>query len=163
MIYFAAFFYVAAMLLANLLVSEFGPTISPMLAFFLIGFDLSMRDWLQVRLKAWQMGVLIGVAGTLTYVLNPAAGLIAIASSVAFTAAALIDWATFTRLKGSWLFRSNGSNVAGAAVDSLIFPTIAFGMLMPSIIAMQFVAKVAGGSIWAFLLSRNKHSIRAFK
>jgi hypothetical protein len=126
------------------------------LAFFLIGFDLSMRDWLQVRLKAWHMGVLIGVSGTLTYALNPAAGMIAVASSVAFTSAALVDWATFTRLKGSWLFRSNGSNVVGAAVDSLIFPTIAFGMLMPSIVAMQFVAKVVGGSIWAALLSRNK-------
>ena len=36
MTYFAAFLYVAAMLLANLLVSNFGPAISPVLAFFLI-------------------------------------------------------------------------------------------------------------------------------
>ncbi len=74
MIYFAAFFYVAAMLLANLLVSKFGPAISPVLAFFLIGFDLSMRDWLHVRLSAFQMIGLIGIAGSLTYILNPAAG-----------------------------------------------------------------------------------------
>ena len=154
MTYIAAFFYVAAMLLANLLVSKFGPAISPVLAFSLIGFDLSMRDWLHIRLRAWQMAGLIVVAGALTYLLNPAAGMIAVASSVAFTAAALVDWATFTRLRGSWLFRANGSNVAGAAVDSLIFPTLAFGALMPHIVALQFVAKVAGGAIWAALLAR---------
>jgi uncharacterized PurR-regulated membrane protein YhhQ (DUF165 family) len=154
MTYIAAFFYVAAMLLANLLVSKFGPAISPVLAFSLIGFDLSMRDWLHIRLRAWQMAGLIVVAGALTYLLNPAAGMIAVASSVAFTAAALVDWATFTRLRGSWLRRANGSNVAGAAVDSLIFPTLAFGALMPHIVLLQFIAKVAGGALWAWILSR---------
>jgi uncharacterized PurR-regulated membrane protein YhhQ (DUF165 family) len=152
--YLAAFFYVAAMLSANLIVAKVGPWVSPILGFVLIGFDLSMRDWLHVRLRAWQMAALIGVAGVLTYALNPAAGMIAVASAVAFTSAALVDWATFTRLRGTWLFRANGSNVAGAAVDSLIFPTLAFGALMPHIVAMQFVAKVAGGAIWAALLAR---------
>lgn len=156
MTYFAATSYVVAMLLANLLVSEFGPAISPVLAFFLIGFDLSMRDWLHVRLRPWQMVGLIGVAGVLTYLLNPAAGMIAVASAVAFTSAALVDWATFTRLRGSWLYRANGSNVAGAAVDSLVFPTLAFGALMPHIVLLQFIAKVLGGATWAWLLSRKK-------
>jgi uncharacterized PurR-regulated membrane protein YhhQ (DUF165 family) len=50
--------------------------------------------------------------------------------------------------------RANGSNMAGAAVDSLIFPTLAFGALMPHIVLLQFVAKVAGGAIWAALLAR---------
>lgn len=154
--YIAAFLYVAAMLLANLLVSQFGPAISPVLAFFLIGFDLSMRDWLHVRMRATQMIGLICVAGLLTYALNPAAGMIAIASAVAFTSAALVDWAAFAKLRGSWLFRANGSNVAGAAVDSLIFPTLAFGALMPHIVALQFAAKVVGGSVWALILSRSQ-------
>jgi uncharacterized PurR-regulated membrane protein YhhQ (DUF165 family) len=154
MTYFAAFFYVGAMLLANMLVAKFGPMISPVLAFFLIGFDLSMRDWLHVRLRAWQMIGLIGVAGVLTYALNPAAGMIAVASSVAFTAAAVADWATFSRLTGSWMRRANGSNVVGAAVDSLLFPAIAFGLspaIVP-IIAGQFAAKTLGGAMWAYLL-----------
>jgi hypothetical protein len=43
--------------------------------------------------------------------------------------------------------------VAGAAVDSLIFPTLAFGALLPHIVALQFVAKVAGGAAWAWMLS----------
>ena len=146
--------YGSAMILANLSVAAFGPAVSPINAFFLIGLDLALRDWLHLRLKSWQMLSLILATGLLTYLLNPAAGKIAIASACAFSAAALVDWATFFKLKGSWLFRANGSNIAGAAVDSLIFPTLAFGVLMPHIVAMQFVAKVAGGGIWAYLLSK---------
>lgn len=151
---FAISAYAAAMTLANLSIAAFGPWISPLNAFVLIGLDLALRDWLHVRLKLWQMGALIAVTGVLTYVLNPAAGHIAVASACAFTAAALVDWATFARLRGSWMFRANGSNVAGAAIDSLIFPTLAFGVLLPHIVAMQFVAKVAGGAIWSWGLSR---------
>lgn len=150
----AILIYAAAMTLANLSVAAFGPAISPVNAFVLIGLDLALRDWLHVRLRAWQMLALIVAAGALTYLLNPAAGKIAVASSCAFTAAALVDWLTFARLRGSWLLRANGSNVAGAAVDSLIFPTLAFGVLMPHIVALQFVAKVAGGAVWAWLLNR---------
>lgn len=146
--------YAAAMTLANLSVAHFGPWVSPINAFFLIGLDLALRDWLHVRLKVWQMGALIAGTGLLTYALNPAAGMIAVASACAFSAAALVDWATFARLRGSWLYRANGSNVAGAAVDSLIFPTLAFGALMPHIVALQFAAKVAGGAVWAWALSR---------
>ena len=154
MLIIAIMIYAAAMTLANLSVSAFGPAISPINAFFLIGLDLALRDWLHVRLRVWQMGALIAGTGLLTYALNPAAGMIAVASACAFSAAALVDWATFAKMRGSWLFRANGSNVAGAAVDSLIFPTLAFGALMPHIVAFQFAAKVAGGALWAALLVR---------
>lgn len=149
----AILIYAAAMTLANLSIAAFGPWVSPINAFVLIGLDLALRDWLHVRLRAWQMGALIAFAGLLTYALNPAAGMIAAASACAFSASALVDWATFTRLRGSWLFRANGSNVAGAAVDSLIFPTLAFGALMPHIVALQFVAKAAGGALWTLALA----------
>lgn len=153
-LYFAIAVYAIAMTLANLSIATFGPWVSPINAFVLIGLDLALRDWLHLRLKLWQMGALIASTGALTFVLNPAAGQIAVASAIAFTAAALVDWGTFTRLRGSWMLRANGSNVAGAAVDSLIFPTLAFGALMPHIVAMQFVAKIAGGAIWTWLLNR---------
>lgn len=148
--------YGSAMIVANLSVATFGPAVSPINAFVLIGLDLALRDWLHMRLKAWQMLFLILATGVLTYLLNPAAAKIAIASACAFSAAALVDWATFFKLKGSWLFRANGSNIAGAAVDSIIFPTLAFGALMPHIVLLQFIAKVAGGSLWAYLISRSK-------
>lgn len=150
--------YAAAMTLANLSVAAFGPAISPINAFFLIGLDLSLRDWLHVRVRPLQMLVLIAATGLLAYVLNPAAGAIAVASSVAFAAAALVDWAAFACLRGSWTFRANGSNVAGAAVDSLIFPTLAFGALMPTIVLLQFLAKVGGGAFWTWVLARSAQS-----
>ena len=146
--------YAIAMTLANLSVAAFGPSVTPINAFVLIGLDLALRDWLHVKLKVWQMGSLIVFTGLLTFVLNPSAGQIAIASASAFTAAALVDWFTFSKLRGSWMLRANGSNVTGAAVDSLLFPTIAFGALMPQIVLMQFVAKVVGGAVWSLLIKR---------
>lgn len=154
MIYFAIALYAAAMVAANLLVVAFGPGVTPINAFFLIGLDLALRDWLHVRLRPWQMGALIGATGLLTYLLNPAAQHIAIASAISFAVAAVADWLVFVRLPGTWFRRSVSSNVAGAAVDSLLFPTLAFGALMPHIVLMQFAAKVAGGTAWAWLLSR---------
>lgn len=155
----AVFVYAAAMTLANISVATWGPWVSPINAFVLIGLDLALRDWLHVRLKSWQMGALIASTGFLTYALNPAAVMIAIASAISFSASALVDWATFTRLRGSWLFRANGSNVAGAAVDSIVFPALAFGVLMPKIVVLQFVAKVVGAAIWSLLIHKvNKYA-----
>lgn len=152
---YAILAYAVAMTCANLTVFAFGPWVSPINAFFLIGLDLTLRDHLHIRLKPWQMLGLIAATGLLTLLLNPAAGKIAIASSVAFTAAALVDWAAFLGLRNRpWLQRVNGSNAAGALVDSLVFPTLAFGAFMPHIVALQFAAKVFGGAAWAWLLSK---------
>jgi uncharacterized PurR-regulated membrane protein YhhQ (DUF165 family) len=80
--------------------------------------------------------------------------MIAVASAVSFLVASVVDWSMFVKTTGSWIKRANVSNVAGAAVDSLLFPTIAFGVLMPEIIALQFIAKVFGGAVWSFLLQK---------
>lgn len=163
MLYLAVLIYAAAMTLANLSIAQFGPWVSPINAFLLIGLDLALRDWLHVRLRAGQMLGLIAASGALTYALNPSAQHIVIASAAAFTLAALADWQTFSRLRGTWLRRSLGSNVVGAAVDTAAFAALAFVLLAPNpkplevvaqIAALQFAAKVAGGSLWAWLLSR---------
>jgi queuosine precursor transporter len=156
---FALIAYAVAMTVANMLVATFGPSISPINAFVFIGLDLALRDWLQIRLKPLQMVALIAGTGLLTYALNQNAGMIAVASAVSFTIAALIDWIVFTKMKGTWLFRANSSNVAGAAVDSLVFPTIAFGGFMLEIVVMQFIAKIAGGAIWTYLLNKNMEQV----
>ena len=84
--------------------------------------------------------------------------MIAVASAVSFLAASIVDWAIFVKTTGSWIKRANVSNTVGAAVDSLLFPTIAFGALMPEIVALQFVAKVAGGAVWSYVLEKKlKH------
>lgn len=161
MLALAIVIYAAAMTAANLLIVAFGPAISPLNSFLFIGLDLALRDWLHVRMRAWQMLALIAASGALTYLLNPAASKIAIASALAFTCAAAVDWSVFSLMRGSWLKRSNTSNVAGAAVDSVVFPTLAFGVLMPHIIAMQFVAKVCGGAVWSVALSKLKADSQA--
>ena len=151
---FALFAYVVSMVAANLLVSSFGPVVAPINAFLFIGLDLTLRDWLHVRLTKAQMGLLILSASLLTYLLNPDASMIAVASAIAFLLAALVDWFVFVRTTGSWIKRANISNTASAGVDSLVFPTIAFGSLMPEIVAMQFVAKVLGGGLWSWILNK---------
>lgn len=157
MIYLGIVIYTVAIVAANLLVLQFGPVVAPINAFFLIGLDLALRNWLNLRMRPVYMGALILGTGLVTYLLNAAAQHIAIASAVAFTCAALADWLTFRSVSGGWMRRNLAGNTAGAAVDSLIFPTMAFGSLMPAIVVMQFVAKVAGGAMWAYLL-RPKHS-----
>ena len=151
---FALFAYAASMIAANFLVATFGPSISPVLAFCLIGFDLTLRDWLHIRFKKWQMGGLIVGTSCLTYLLNPAAEMIAIASAISFLMAALVDWVVFVKTTGSWIKRANVSNTAGAAVDSVLFPTIAFGALMPEIVILQFAAKVVGGFVWSYIFKK---------
>lgn len=158
----AILIYATAMTLANLSIAHFGPWVSPINAFVLIGLDLALRDWLHMRLRARQMCYLIVASGALTYALNPSAQHIVIASAAAFTLAALVDWQAFARLSGSWLRRSLWSNVAGAVVDTLVFSALAFVLLSPNpkplavvalIAALQLAAKLAGGSMWAWLLS----------
>ncbi len=156
---FAVLIYIAAIVAANLSVAQFGPVVTPINAFLLIGLDLALRDVLHERWKhsgLWlKMFALIAVAGAISYSLNPASGKIALASLVAFCAAGLVDTLLYHMLRNkSYLQRSNGSNAGGAFVDSLIFPFIAFGGFMPHIVAMQFVAKVAGGALFAWIINR---------
>ena len=146
--------YIAAVVAANIAVAAFGPAVTPINAFLFIGLDLSLRNLLGIKWPPLKMLALIGFAGLVSYVFNPASGIIAVASVCAFVGAAIADWLTFRTLTGAWFRRCVGGVMVGAAVDSLLFPTIAFGALMPSIVAAQFVAKVLGGTLWASLIVR---------
>jgi uncharacterized PurR-regulated membrane protein YhhQ (DUF165 family) len=102
------------------------------------------------------MGALILASSGISYLLNSATGMIAIASFMAFALAMLADTLAYHFLKEKpWFIRSNGSNLAGSAVDSITFPTIAFGGLMPEIVALQFVTKALGGAVWAYVIEKN--------
>lgn len=147
--------YIAAMVIANSLVFLFGPWFSPINAFVLIGLDLTLRDVMHERLSRLQLAGVIVAGGLITWLVNPGAAQIAIASATAFVAAAAVDWLVYSLLHTrTWLVKSNGSNIAGAAVDSVLFPTIAFGVLLPHIILLQFMAKIAGGFIWSLVMDR---------
>lgn len=147
--------YLAAIVAANLSVASFGPNAVIVNAFLFIGLDLTTRDALDDRWhgRIAPMLLLIATGGALSYLLNRDAGVIAVASTVAFAAAALADFAVY-RVLGShprWQ-RVNGSNIVGAAVDSLVFPTLAFGSILPLLVLGQFAAKVLGGAFWFVVL-----------
>jgi len=148
--------YLAAIVAANLIVAAYGPAAVVPVAFVFVGFDLTLRDRLHERWpsrdRAARMLALIAAGGAISWLLNRDAGPIAVASTVAFLAAALTDWAVYSALGGRSPFvRVNGSNVASATVDSALFVGLAFGWL-PGIIAAQLVAKVAGGLVWYFAI-----------
>jgi len=150
--------YLAAIVLANLSVALLGPAASILNAFLFIGLDLTTRDRLH---DAWRgdrlvlrMGVLIATGGFISWALNAGAGMIAVASTVSFTLAAVVDFLVYRALEGrSRQVRVNGSNIAAAAVDSLVFPTLAFGQLLPLVVLAQFAAKVCGGFVWSLVLA----------
>lgn len=145
--------YVLAICAANFSVHVFGPLITPINAFLFIGLDFVIRDKLHERIGILRMFCLIAVAGCVSFTLNPATDMIAIASVAAFALAATTDAAVYQALiKKTWMVKSNGSNVASSAVDSVVFPLIAFGAFMPWVVAGQFIAKVFGGAIWSWLL-----------
>lgn len=151
--------YLVAIVLANLSVTYFMgtfPGITIVNAFLFIGLDLTARDQLH---EAWRgnhllpkMAALIAAGSVLSWLLNRNAGPVALASFVAFAAAATVD-TIFYQLLGSyprWL-RVNGSNVPSAAVDSIVFPTLAFGSFLWTIVLGQFLAKTVGGFLWSLL------------
>lgn len=149
--------YLAAIIAANLTVAQFGPSGSVLTAFLCIGLNLSARDrlhteWSGAGLK-WKMASLILGGSVLSWVLNAGAGRVALASAVAFMASEAVDAVVFTLAKRRrWMVRANTSNAVSAMVDSVVFPTLAFGAFLPVIVAGQYLAKVFGGAVWAWLL-----------
>lgn len=151
--------FLAAITLANLSAAYFGPWATPVNAFILIGLDLSLRDRIHERWHekglAWKMCLLVIAGAGITYLLNRNAGMIGVASVVAFTAAIIVDALLYQAFfKKTRFWKMNLSNLGSSAVDSILFPTIAFGGLMPWIVVGQFAAKVIGGGLWAWVITR---------
>ena len=151
--------YLLLIIAANLSAAQFGPSVIVVNAFLLIGGTLTARDALHVRWAgrsmALKMVLLISAGGALSALLNAGAGRIAAASLVAFALSETMDSLVFHRLQSRpWMIRANGSNIAASIVDSLVFPTLAFGVFMPWIILGQVVAKIGGGYVWSRALRR---------
>lgn len=145
--------YITVICLANYSVHIFGPATTPLNAFIFIGLDMVLRDKLHERVGIINMLLLVAVAGVISFVINPAINMIAVASVAAFAISACIDAAMYQVLINKpWLVKANGSNVAASFADSVIFPLIAFGAFMPWIVLGQFAAKVLGGGVWSWVL-----------
>tara|TARA_R110002060_G_scaffold56197_1_gene66589 strand:- start:207 stop:947 length:741 start_codon:yes stop_codon:yes gene_type:complete len=99
------------------------------------------------------MGALILAGSGISWMLGGAVQQIALASGVAFLVSETVDALLYHYLRDrSWYHRVNGSNSASALVDSILFPWIAFGGVMPLITLGQWTAKVFGGAIWSWVL-----------
>lgn len=159
--------YLLAIVLANLSVATFGASVTVINAFLFIALDLSTRDRLHEQWDGrnlWRnMLLLIGTGSLLSAVLNWNAAPIAIASFGAFLAAGIVDTLVYGALGNhSKMVKMNGSNLVSAAVDSLVFPALAWGFpLMWGIVIGQFAAKVIGGAIWSYLLTRRSTKLAA--
>ena len=149
--------FIGALVLANLLVTWFGPWALPITAFFMIGLDLTIRDALH---EAWhgkqlvlRMGLLIGLGAVIAFILNRNAFWIGLASFCAFASAGAADVAVYSVLfKKPWMIKVNASNAAAALADSLIFTLVAFHEWMPTLVASQFAIKLGGGFMWSLIL-----------
>lgn len=154
--------YLAAIAAANLLVAQFGAGITVFNAFVFIALDLTTRDALHERWHGrhlWRnMALLVGAGAVLSALLNLNALPIAAASFAAFFAAGAVDTLVYAALgRQSRLVRMNGSNIASAAVDSFLFLTLAFGFPpLWDIVLLQFAAKVLGGVLWSWVLTRRQ-------
>lgn len=152
--------YLAAIVLANLSIVAFGPSASILNAFLFIGLDLTARDALHEKWHGKHlirnMALLIASGSVLSALLNHNAIPIAIASFIAFAASATVDTIVYGLLeKRSRFARVNGSNVLSGAVDSVVFPLLAFGWPpLWGIMLGGFVAKVVGGLAWSYILGK---------
>lgn len=154
---FYVLLYLLAIVVANLSVATFGVNATILNAFLFIGLDLTARDKLH---DAWEhnhlwgkMLALVLFGSVLSYLLS--ASFVAIASALAFMGAGLVDSVAYHTLRHkSWFIRINGSNVLSGFADSVLFPTIAFGSIIPSVILGQWVAKILGGVMWSWILRR---------
>jgi hypothetical protein len=158
--------YLGAIVAANLLVAQYGPSMTILNAFLFIGLDLTARDalhdtWHNNHLRR-NMALLIAAGSLLSWFLNRDAGRIALASFAAFALAAIVDTVAYSLLHGKTrLTRMNGSNLFSAAVDSAVFPALAFGFpLLFGVMVGQFVAKVLGGAVWSVIINLWCHSKR---
>ncbi len=148
--------YLVAIVIANLTVAAFGSNMIIVNAFLFIGLDLTARDHLH---DAWRgnrlvpkMIALIAAGSLLSWILNRNAEPIALASFVAFAGAASVDAIAYHLLgKYPRWMRINGSNVPSALVDSIIFPTLAFGSFLWPLVLGQFLAKTLGGFVWSLI------------
>lgn len=152
------YIYLIAIVLANITTAIFGATWSIVNAFLFIGLDLTCRDKLHEQWKDSNlfknMFILVTAGSVISYLLNINAGIIAIASFTAFLFANIVDVFIYQKLiNKNKIIKINGSNIGSAFVDSLVFPTIAFGGILWTITLGQFIAKVFGGYIWSLIIN----------
>lgn len=149
--------YLLAFVLANFIVLYFGKVGLIFTALFLIPFDFVMRclfheQWKGVELIL-KLGLLVGVASILTYVINKDAANIALGSVFGFVSAQFIAGVFYQSvINKSYFIKVNGSDAIGIFFDSLVFQFVAFSSIDPIITISQFTLKIIGGLFWYWVI-----------
>lgn len=153
--------YLMSIVGANLLVAWLGPAFSVVNAFLFIGLDITSRDklhekWHKKNLLVKMLALII-TGGIISFLLNRSSLMIAVASTISFLLASLVDFIVYSILyKKDFMVKSNASNIFSSIVDSFVFPTIAFGSFMPVVTLLQIIAKIGGGFVWSVVLNKFK-------
>lgn len=161
---FEILFYLGSILLANLLVHQFGIVTVLGITFpagaVAIGLTFSARDFVQQRWGKWGCWGWMLVASGITFLFNQR---LAIASVTAFFIAETLDWLIFTLCPGSLQKRIVLSNLIGCPLDSLVFVCLAFGWVWPAIWG-QTVVKMASSMIaLAFARRRDEQILWGYR
>jgi len=129
---FALAAYIATIFAANWAIATFGVVpvgfglLAPAGVYF-AGLAFTFRDGVQHNLgRRWTV-VAITAGGALSALVSPR---FAVASAAAFLFSEALDFAVYTWLAPrGWFGAVAGSNLAGLALDSVLFLTLAFGSL----------------------------------
>ncbi len=150
--------YLAAIVTANIITARYGPTASVYNAFALIGLDLITRDrladfWGTSRWR--KMALLIGAGSAISFLVAQNVQAIAEASAISFACAETCEGVLYHALRRrEWVQRANAAAWLGAAIDSFVFPTLAFGGVEWSTTVGQFTAKTAGALLWSAVIAK---------
>jgi uncharacterized PurR-regulated membrane protein YhhQ (DUF165 family) len=111
----------------------------------LVGLALVLRDWVHEAGGAKAALAAIGVGGLVSWLFAPPA--LVLASVLAFVIAELADLAVYAPLRAKRLWLAVLlSGIVGAAVDSAVFLSVAFGSL-------EFIAGQIIGKLWMTLIA----------
>lgn len=143
--YWAAFAYLATIVLANYLTARYGFVavgfgLAATAGTYLAGAAFVARDAVQDSAgRAWALAALV-VGGALSWFL--ATPQLAVASAVAFLVSELADMAVYTPLrKRGYVRAAVASNLVGSVADTLLFLWLAGFGLAPLVVAGQLVGK----------------------
>ena len=149
---FEALFYLGSIVVANLLVMNFGIIQVAGLSFpagaVAVGFTFTARDLVQRRFGKWGCWIWMFVASGISAVFSPT---LALASLGAFVVAEGLDWAVFTASPLSFRGRAIVSNLVGTPLDSVVFVYLAFGPIWDAMWG-QTIIKLASSLLIVFMI-----------
>ena len=155
---FEAIFYLGSIVIANLLVMQFGIVHVAGLSFpagaMAIGFTFTARDLVQRRFGKWGCWIWMFVAAGISALFSPT---LALASLGAFVVAEGLDWAVFTTTPLSFRGRAIVSNIVATPLDSVVFVYLAFGPIWDAMWG-QTIIKLGSSLLIVFFVKNTLNS-----